>query len=166
MTELLKYDTACRALAEARNADEVKHVRNAAMAMKLYARQAKNKALEADAFEIRLRAERRLGQMMEDGKGDRASVGGHKRFSKNPLPTLEDAKIDKNLANRARKLNALSEKEFSTLVAEGRDDVQRSVERSFLSKVNRAGTSTPAIRTAEMCNVGRTGGRGGLLVCR
>ena len=29
-----------------------------------------------------------------------------------------------------------------------------------------AGTSTPAIRTAEMCNVGRTGGRGGLLVCR
>ena len=68
MTELLKYDTACRALAEARSADEVKHVRDAAMAMKLYARQARNKTLEADAFEIRLRAERRLGEMMEEQK--------------------------------------------------------------------------------------------------
>jgi hypothetical protein len=41
-----------------------KHIRDVAMAMKAYARQAKNKDLEADAFEIRVRAERRLGEMM------------------------------------------------------------------------------------------------------
>ena len=114
------------------------------MAMKLYARQAKNKALEADAFEIRLRAERRLGEMLatqpkaEGTRGQligRGVIGG---FPKNPPISFNAAGIDKNLANRARKLNALSEKEFGTLVAEGRDDVQRSVERSFLSKVNRA----------------------------
>jgi hypothetical protein len=46
------------------------------VAIKAYARQAKNKDLEADAYEIRLRAERRLGEMMEVGKADRASVGG------------------------------------------------------------------------------------------
>jgi hypothetical protein len=36
--------------------------------MRLYARQAKNKQLEADAFEIRKRAGRRLGEMMEAQK--------------------------------------------------------------------------------------------------
>jgi hypothetical protein len=43
--ELVKYDAACRALAEARSADEVKHVRDIAMAIRLCAKQAKNKDL-------------------------------------------------------------------------------------------------------------------------
>src|ERR1700727_2206587 len=34
--------------------------------MRLYAKQAKNKELEADACEIRLRAERRVGRMMAE----------------------------------------------------------------------------------------------------
>jgi hypothetical protein len=45
-----------------------------------------------------------LGQMMADGKGGRASVGKHKRFSENPLPTLADAGIDKSLAPPSRRL--------------------------------------------------------------
>src|ERR1700730_473795 len=110
-TELVRYDAACRALAEARSVDEVKDIRDKAMALRLYAQQANNKDLEADAAEIRLRAERRLGKTTQAQKetvgfneGGRPKTG----FTENPVsvspPTLAEAGIDKNLAHGARTL--------------------------------------------------------------
>jgi N6-adenosine-specific RNA methylase IME4 len=63
--KLIKYDAACQALAEAKRVDEAKDIRDMAIAVQAYARQAQNKDLEADAVEIRMRATRRLGQLME-----------------------------------------------------------------------------------------------------
>jgi hypothetical protein len=144
VTDLARYDAACRALAEAKAVDEVKDIRDQAMAMRLYARQAKNRQLEADAFEIRLRAEKRVGEMMASGKDDRASVGGDRDgksdgFSENPSkPTLAEAGIDKNLANRARRLHALSAPEFERVIAEGREAIERGIEKYVLKTVEMA----------------------------
>jgi N6-adenosine-specific RNA methylase IME4 len=132
MTQLIKYDAACRAIAAAKNVDEVKHIRDASIAMKAYARQAKNHTLEADAIEIRMRATRRMDQIRQDQK---ASVGLAKGgtpyktkstgVSKTPVekPTLADAGIDKNLAKEGRKLGALSEREFEKAISTARDAV-------------------------------------------
>jgi N6-adenosine-specific RNA methylase IME4 len=142
MNELTKYDAACRALAEAKAVDEVKDIRDVAMAMRLYAKQAKNRQLEADAFEIRLRAEARVGEMMESQKETvgLAPAGRPSReigFSENPIskPTLAEAGIDKNLANRARKLHSLPKDEFERVVSEGREAIERGVERQILKAV-------------------------------
>jgi hypothetical protein len=128
-TALTKYETACRALAEARSVDEVKDIRDRAVALRVYAKQARNKGLEADALEIRLRAERRVGEMMAHQKErDGLNEGGRPKtgFSGNPVsdkPTLAEAGIDKNLAHRARTLAAMPEPDFEDHVSDARDDV-------------------------------------------
>jgi hypothetical protein len=109
--------------------------------MACYARQAKNKDLEADANEIRMRAERRLGEMMDEGKPDRAAVGGYRRndgIPKTPsfLPTLIEVGIDKNLAKRARTLGRLSAEEFEEAVQKNRARIADEADRITRRTIN------------------------------
>ncbi len=61
--ELARYDAMCRAIDEAYQIDEVKDIRDKALALEVYARQAKNIEAERRACEIRLRAERKAGEL-------------------------------------------------------------------------------------------------------
>ena len=139
MTErdLTRYDAACRAVAEARSVDEAKEIRDQAVAMAVYARQAKNRELEADAIEIRMRATRRLDQLRQAQKeGVGLNPGGRPRktgVSATPvLRTLDSQGIDKNLAKQARILGALSEEKFEQAVT----DARTATTRAFRNVIN------------------------------
>jgi hypothetical protein len=56
---------------------------------------------------------------------------------KTQVPTLAELGIGKHLADRARKLRAMYKEEKERLVAEGCNDVYRSIERAIISKINR-----------------------------
>lgn len=135
MTQLVRYDAACRAVAEAKTIDEAKDIRDKAVAMAAYARQAKNKDLEADAVEIRMRATRRLDHLRQAQKEtiglNQGGVAGKTGVKNTPVlddrPTLSSQGIDKNLAKQARALGALSEEDFEASVARTRQAVQRTV---------------------------------------
>ena len=133
MNQLVKYEAACRALAECKSFDEVKTIVNQAEAMRAYGRMAKDKTLEVDASEIRIRAERRLGEMLTQQK----SEGGLNRGAagigpiavvaddRNSAPTLGDAGISKDLSSRAQKLAAVPADEFEAELAAKREREQQ-----------------------------------------
>jgi hypothetical protein len=68
------------AIAECHAIDEVKDIRDKAMALELYAKQARNTDAERKASEIRLRAERRTGELLKElaraTPADAGSQGG------------------------------------------------------------------------------------------
>ena len=138
MTQLVRYTAACKALAEAKATDEVQDIRNKAEAMRAYAQQANNRQLETDAAEIRIRAERRLGQMLtvqkETGGMAKAAPGNQHTGPvglgdrSNP-PTLKEVGISKDLSSRAQKLAAVPEEQFEGMVGEWRGRIAEENER-------------------------------------
>lgn len=138
MSQLIKYEAACRALAECKAVDEVKAWADKAAAMQAYGRMAKDKTLEVDASEIRIRAERRLGEMLTAQKqggglaaGTRGQLAGKSgdglavvaKDRQKPAPKLADAGISKDLSSRAQKLAAVPEAEFEAEVGAWRERV-------------------------------------------
>jgi N6-adenosine-specific RNA methylase IME4 len=120
-----KYSAARKALAACVRVDEVKTMRDKALAMEVYAYQAKDRDLVAESTEIKMRAGRRLGELMDDLRkaGKLSRGGGNKGVTrhgfrgkviqgKNAPATLAEQKIDKDLAKLARKLAAVPAKEF------------------------------------------------------
>ncbi|WP_084754417.1 Rha family transcriptional regulator [Paraburkholderia tuberum] len=59
-----RYESTCRTIAECAAVDEVKDIRDKARALEVYTQQAKNREAEEQAREVRLRAERRGGEIM------------------------------------------------------------------------------------------------------
>jgi N6-adenosine-specific RNA methylase IME4 len=128
MTQLIRYEQARSALAEARSVDEVKDIRDKAEAMRAYARMANDTQLEMDATELRLRAERRLGIMLADQKATvgfnkGAASGGSKDGSRGSFteprdtrPTLADVGVDKKLSARSQKIGGIGERAFEAMV--------------------------------------------------
>src|SRR4051794_10269517 len=70
----------CRAIADAHAVDEVKDIPDKALAIEVYARQAQNTDAEMWACQIRLRAERRAGQLLRDMK----KLKGGRLSARNP----------------------------------------------------------------------------------
>jgi phage N-6-adenine-methyltransferase len=131
---LVRYEAACKAIAEAKSVDEVKGIRDVSEAMRAAARIAKNKQAEIDMAEIRFRAERRLGEMMAAQRESGMLPEGRPKNGSSSDPfikpvTLSEAGIDKHLADRARKFAAIPEQEFETEISDWRGRVEEENER-------------------------------------
>jgi hypothetical protein len=116
---LVKYEAMCSAIDAAYRVDEVKDVRDKAVALEHYARQAKNVEAERQACEIRLRAERKAGQLtakIDKLQGRRLLSAEEKSATK--LAVLKQNGITPKQAAQWEKLGAIPQAEFNSALKE------------------------------------------------
>jgi N6-adenosine-specific RNA methylase IME4 len=116
-TVLVRYDAARKALAEAVRIDDVRQIRNLAVAAEAYARQAKDFEMLNNATEIRERAERRAGELLTEmrERGERQGDGKPSRGA--TVSRLTDLGITKTQSSRWQAKAKLSEDDFEQHVA-------------------------------------------------
>lgn len=119
-TALTRYEAARTALAEAHRVDEVKDIRDKAEAMAAYARQAKDNDLIQYATEIKVRAERRCGELLARTEKNTGAKGAGpiavERYDRN-TPTLAQMGLTKDESSRYQQLAAMPAEHFETAVA-------------------------------------------------
>jgi hypothetical protein len=125
-TGLLKVEEARRILAECKKLDEAKAIRDTAEAVRIYTRQRDaSREAQNDAGEIKLRAERRLGQLLKEQKegGQRATREGNLRKGPKSTPstseeasrppaTLAELGISRDAASKWQQVAEVPEERF------------------------------------------------------
>ena len=152
--KLIKYDAARHALAEAKRVDEVKSIRDKAIAMQAYARQAKDTALIEYATEIRMRAERRAGELLAEMKKNQGAVPGKTGRKGKPVldtkPKLSDLGVSKTQSSRWQALAAIPQTQFEEVVADARSKVDRVVRNAVREAKTRQRRASYSLETPRV----------------
>lgn len=138
-----EYLNARRALAALTRVGEVKGIRDKAMAVEAYARQAKDYELAEQAVEVRFRAEIRAGELLAEMKAKGERDKGHRRRkfespSVTQIPKLADLGVTKMQSHR-----------WQTLAALPADEQEARCQRTK-KKVRSALDGTAKLERAEM----------------
>ena len=135
--QLVRYDAMRYAVQAARDVDEVKDIRDKALAMSAYAKQANDTELLGWVTEIKVRAERKAGEMLAQMPKQQGARGtGKKVESRWVTPLLSELGISKNQSARWQKLAAVPEKRFEQAVAAAKE-VAGEVTAAAMLRANR-----------------------------
>lgn len=117
---LLRIEEARRILAECVDLDDLKAIRDGAKATAAYYRE-RGAALEIqnDAAELRLRAERRLGELLRDMP---KNPGGDPSKRNDQPPTLGEIGITRAQSSTWQRIATLAEEEFNDRIAEAKEN--------------------------------------------
>src|SRR5262249_45454538 len=117
---------------------EVTSIRNKMVALQAWARQARDTTLITHATEIRIRAERRAGEMLRDMAArkqratSRDTLARGRKLQPRETPKLADLGIHKTQSSRWQRLAMLDDEVFTTKVAAASKRQYASIASRFL----------------------------------
>lgn len=150
---LVRYEAARHALRVATQVDEVKDIRDKALALAEYARQAKDTELMDNCNKLKLRAERRIGELVAEtelAKGGRPpKTDVEKSLNSTPNktgettapvspPTLAAIGLSKKQSSDFQAIAAIAEDKFEEIVATKKATTASLVRESPKKKANDA----------------------------
>jgi hypothetical protein len=114
------YEAMRSAIAVCEKVDEIANLADQAVAAQAYFRQSQDVENEMGCSRMRLRAERRLGEILKRmaETGERSAGGKPSRDAR--VTTLSDLKIPYDRASRAMQLAEVPEQQFESALAEDR----------------------------------------------
>ena len=107
MSELVRYEAARQALAEATRVDDVKLILDKSVAVRTYAKQRKDPDLLIPAIDICKRAETRAGELLAEMARTGERQGDGKRSRGATVSTLSDLGVTKTQSSRWQAFAAL-----------------------------------------------------------
>jgi len=118
MSSLAKYDAARAALEKAHSVDEVKDIRDKAEALRVYAKQAQDIDMQNWAAEIRIRAERRAGELLKDMPKQHGARGAGKKVESPRATPLSELGITKTQSSKWQQMANVPTPEFESKLRE------------------------------------------------
>ena len=118
MSELILWDKMKQAVVECHSIDEISNIRNQAEAYRYALRQAKESPeVIKKAEEIKLRAERRAGELLQDTEFQHGSRGVGKKVESKPTTSLSDMGISKDQSSKWQKIASIPAEKFENYIA-------------------------------------------------
>lgn len=144
----VRYEDMCRAIAECHRIDEVKEIRDKALALEVYSKQARNTDAERKAADIRLRAERRAGVLLKDlAEAEMRAIGpqqrapGPGRGKASPHATLSEIGVTRDQSSKWQRLAQIPEAEFEAAL---RDPDKKPTTAALIREIRDPAASTVA----------------------
>lgn len=162
MTALIRYDAARKAIAAAHRVDEAKKIRDKAEAVRVYAKQARDLDMQNMAAEIRIRAERRAGQLLlEMAKNQGARGEGRPRRDGTKIrrssrttaypPKLEDIGITKDQSSKWQRLALLvDEATFERALVQAREKNGELTNSALILEIREIVTPTEVLTEPDI----------------
>jgi hypothetical protein len=162
VTALIRYDAARKAIAAAYRVDEAKKIRDKAEAVRTYAKLAGDLQLQNQACEIRLRAERRAGQLlldMEKNPGTRGTGRPRKDGTKverssmttTHPPKLEDFGVTKDQSSKWQRLALLvNESTFERALVQAREKNGELTNAALLREIREIATPSEVLTDPDV----------------
>jgi len=153
MTALIRYDAARRALAAAHRVDEVKAIRDKAEAVRVYAKQAGDYDLQNQACEIRIRAERRAGELLVDMQtsGERQPKERGRPTKVSSPTTLPKLGITRDQSSKWQRLaRMIDEASFDKAVAQAKENDGELTTAGLLRAVREILTPSEVVSEADI----------------